>query len=303
LRTLLCLFALVSTLASAVDRPPIVGIANFLVKTDNLEEARKFYTGVLGYDEVFKHRRPGTNADIAVFKVNDHQYIEVAPTLTNEADDKLIQIGFETKDAGKLRDYLASKSVPVPRKLAKDVDGNYSFVVKDPEGHSIEFVEYIKGSLQSRNFNKALSNKRISDHMLHVGVHVKDPDAQDKFYKEILGFRFLWKGGPRDDRYDWISLLVPDGDNWIEYMVYRDPPTPQQMGVWHHVCVGTLDIQAVYKMVVDRGYTPRNPPALNQRDGRWLLKLYDKHGTRTEVMVRKPAQKPCCSENLDPYMK
>ena len=98
-------------------------------------------------------------------------------------------------------------------------------------------------------------------------------------------------------------MLVPDGDNWIEYMVWRSPPTAQQMGVWHHVCVGTLDIQAVYRTVVERGYTPPHPPALNQRDGRWLLQLYDKSGTGTEVRVRRPAQKPCCSENMDPFIK
>ncbi len=140
--------------------------------------------------------------------------------------------------------------------------------------------------------------------MLHVGVHVKSPKEQDRFYKDILGFRFLWQGGNRDDRLDWISYLTPDGNNWIEYMVEHDgPPTPQQLGVWHHVCVGTLDIQAVYKTVMDRGYKPPKEPAIHARDGRWLLQLYDKNGTRTEVMVRKPVHKPCCSENMDPYIK
>jgi len=296
------LIPLVATLALAAERPPIIGIANFVVKTDNLEEVRKFYTGVLGYDEVFKHRRPGVDADIAVFKVNDHQYIEVTQTLANESDDKLIQIGFETKDARKLRDYMASKGVAVPAKAGKDADGNYSFLVTDPEGHRVEFVEYVKDSLQSRNFGKSISSRRISDHMLHVGVHVRNPEAQDKFYKDILGFRFMWQGGMKDDRVEWISLLVPDGNNWIEYMVWRDTPTPRQMGVWHHVCVGTLDIQGVYQTVMERGYTPPQKPNL-ARDGRWLLQLYDKHGTRTEVMVRKPAEKACCSENLDPYVK
>jgi len=299
-----CAFLISLALASALaaERPPIIGIANFVVKTDNLEEVRKFYTGVLGYDEVFKHRRPGVAAEIAVFKVNDRQYIEVAQTLVNEADDKLIQIGFETKDARKLRAYLAEKGWAVPAKVGKDSDGNYSFTVKDPEDHTVEFVEYLKGSVHSRNLGKAISPRRISDHMLHVGVHVKSPEAQDKFYKDILGFRFQWKGGPQDDRIDWISLMVPDGDNWIEYMVSRGTPSPQQLGVWHHVAVGTLDIQSLYKTVLSRGYTPPREPNI-ARDGRWLLQLYDKHNTRTEVMVRKPVQKPCCSENLDPYVK
>ena len=291
--------------AAAAARPPITKIANFVVKTDNLEEARRFYSGVLGYDEVFRHQRTisGT-AELLVFKVNDHQYIEVARTLENPSDDKLIQIGFETADARNLRDYLAGKGVSVPSRVPKDSDGNYSFVVKDPEGHNIEFVEYLEGSLQSKYRGKGISNRRISDHMLHFGVHVKNPPEQDKFYKEILGFRFLWHGGPRDDRLDWISYLTPDGDNWIEYMVEHDgPPTPQQLGVWHHICVGTLDIQTVYKTVMDRGYKPPKEPGINARDGRWLLQLYDKNGTRTEVMVRKPVKTPCCSENMDPYIK
>lgn len=122
-RLLLPLLLLLPALAT--DRPPIVGIANFVVKTDSLDDARKFYTGVLGYDEAFTHKRAGVAADLAVFKVNDQQYIEVTQTLANEADDKMIQIGFETKDARKLRVYLAEKGVTVPAKVKKDLDGNY----------------------------------------------------------------------------------------------------------------------------------------------------------------------------------
>ena len=291
--------------AASAPRPPVANIANFVVKTDNLDEARRFYQGVLGYDEVFRHTRPVAGpAELSVFKVNEHQYIEVSPTLENPSDDKLIQIGYATADARKLRDYLGAHGVAVPSRVTKDSDGNYSFIVKDPEGHSIEFVQYLEGSLQSRYSGKGISDRRISDHILHVGVHVKSPPDQDKFYKDILGFRFLWQGGPRDDRLDWISYLTPGGDNWVEYMVQHEgPPTAQQLGVWHHVCLGTLDIQTVYKTVVDRGYTPPKPPGINARDGRWLLQLYDRNGSRTEIMVRKPVQKPCCSENVDPYIK
>jgi len=39
--------------------------------------------------------------------------------------------------------------------------------------------------------------------------------------------------------------------------------------------------------------------ATNPSDGQWPLQ----NGTRTEIMVRKPVQKPCCSENVDPYIK
>ena len=74
------LFALIPIMSGVLPspsatpaRPPITNIANFVVKTDNLDEARRFYSGVLGYDEVFRHRRTiSGRAEISVFKVNDH---------------------------------------------------------------------------------------------------------------------------------------------------------------------------------------------------------------------------------------
>ena len=90
------------------ERPRIVGIANIAVKVDNLDEARKFYSGVVGMDEVFTTKDPAVAGDLACFKVNDRQYVEVSPTLKGD-EDRLIRIGFETSDARKLRDYLDGK--------------------------------------------------------------------------------------------------------------------------------------------------------------------------------------------------
>jgi hypothetical protein len=52
--------------------------------------------------------------------------------------------------------------------------------------------------------------------------------------------------------------------------------------------------------VVERGYKPASEPAIAV-DGRWLLQLYDRNYTRTEMMIRKPVQTPCCSPNLDDF--
>ncbi len=148
-----------------------------------------------------------------------------------------------------------------------------------------------------------LTDERISDHMLHVGIHVYDEALTDTLYKDVLGFRPLWRGGMTDDKVEWVSLLVPDGNNWIEYMVSdrESPPDHMRLGVLHHVCVGTEDIQEVYDTVVERGYHGNRPPSIG-RDGRWLLHLYDKHNTRTEVMIRKAVEEPCCGVLTDPYV-
>jgi catechol 2,3-dioxygenase-like lactoylglutathione lyase family enzyme len=270
------------------------------VKVDNLEEARKFYSGVVGMEEAFQTRDAGVTGDLACFKVNDRQYVEVSPTLQSETEDRLIRIGFETNDARALRAYPASKGVKVPSQVGKDSNGNRSFVVMDPDGHSVQFVQYLPGSIHSRNFGKHLSEKRVSDHMLHVGVRVVDPAKADAFYKGILGFRLQWKGGRTDDHAEWISMMVPDGYDWVEYMVTTATPSPRQLGVLHHYALDTLDVQKAYRTVVERGYKPPSEPAI-ARDGRWLLQLYDRNYTRTEMMIRKPVQTPCCSPNLDDF--
>jgi catechol 2,3-dioxygenase-like lactoylglutathione lyase family enzyme len=175
-------------------------------------------------------------------------------------------------------------------------------VVNDPDGHAVQFVEYLRGSVHTRNFGKHLGAARISDHMLHVGVRVIDPAKADAFYKDVLGFRLQWKGGPADDRFEWISMMVPDGYDWLEYMVRPAAQTPRQLGVLHHYALESMDLQQVYKTVVDRGYKPPQEPNI-ARDGRWLLQLYDPNFTRTEMMIRKPVRAPCCSPNLDDYKK
>jgi lactoylglutathione lyase len=286
----------------AADRPRIVGIANIAVKVNSLEDARKFYSGVVGMAEAFSIRDPQVAGGLTCFKVNDRQFVEVSPSLKEEAEDRLIRVGFETTDARALRDYLASKGVAVPARIENDANGNRSFIVHDPDGYAVQFIQYMPGSIHTRDAGKHLAATRISDHMLHVGVWVVDAAKADAFYKDVLGFRLQWKGGPSDDRFEWISMMVPDGYDWIEYMVRPARPTPKQLGVLNHYALESMDLKPAYQTVVERGYKPPQEPNI-ARDGRWLLQLYDPNYTRTEMMVRKPVQTPCCSPNLDDYKK
>ena len=57
------------------------------------------------------------------------------------------------------------KASRFPRRIDKDANGNRSFVVKDPDGHSVQFVQYMPGSIHSRNFGKHLSASA------HLGPH------------------------------------------------------------------------------------------------------------------------------------
>jgi len=286
--------------SGTIVRPKIVGVAHIGLNTDNMAAARQFYSGVLGFQEPFSLDRPpneGTGLLLTYFKVNDHQYIEVFPELKDPKQDRLSHISFETTDAEQLRGYLASRGIKVPDKLEPMLDGNRGFDVNDPDGHDVEFVQFMPGSLHSRNFGKFLPDKRISQRIIHLGVVVKDRAAADHFYKDILGFHEIWHGGMTDKDTDWVDMRVPDGSDWLEYMLNVHNPDPQELGVMHHFALGVPSVKAGYDVALKRGYKPSEKPEIG-RDGKWQFNLYDPNYTRVELMEPKPVQKPCCAPML-----
>ena len=287
---------LTACLSHAQTRPPITGVATFAVKVGDLNEARKFYSDILGYDEIFASKATGGT----VFKVNDHQYVELSTGLKGD-EDRLSFIGLETSDARRMAAYLARKGINAPASLSPDADGNLSFTVNDPDGHPVRFVQYVKGSAHSLLFGQHLSPRRTSERIIHVGVHVADRAAADRFYVGILNCRLLWEGGPATNPHAWISVMLPEGSDWIEYMTSPASPNVRQLGGNHHMALGVPDIQTPYETITERGYKGQKP--VLARDGRWLLNTFDPYFTRTEFMVRKPVVTPCCSPLHDPAVQ
>ena len=214
---LLASLALALALNAQVTRPPIVGVAHIGLKTNDLAASRNFYGRDLGFQEPFTLDKATGGLLLTYFKVNDHQYIEVFPELKDDSEDRLSHIAFETTDIRQLRDYLSAHGVKVPETLKPGLDGNISMMIKDPDGHNVELVQYMPGSLHTRNFGKFLPPTRISDRIIHVGIMVEDRAAADRFYEDILGFREIWHGGKTDTSTDWVDMRVPDGTDWLEY--------------------------------------------------------------------------------------
>ncbi len=280
---------------TAPTRPAIIGVSHIGLRTDNLDASRKFYIGVLGFSEAFSLDDPPGKMLLTYFKVNDHQFIEVFPELKDAKQDRLSHIAFETSDAEQLRAYLGSRGVQVPAKLDPMLDGNRGFEVTDPDGHTVEFVQLMPGSIHTRDFGKHLPDTRISQHIIHVGVTVRDRAAADKFYKDILGFQETWHGGMKDTQTDWVDMRVPDGTDWLEYMMnVGDNPSPRTLGIVHHFALGVPSVSEAYKIVLERDPKITEKPQIG-RDGKWQLNLYDPNQTRAELMEPKPVRTPCCS--------
>ena len=281
---------------SAPTRPPIVGVAHIGLQVSDLTAADNYYGHVLGYEH-FSLNRPNGQLFLYYYKVNEHQYIEIYPTLTDSTQDRMTHFAFETTDIQQLRNYLAAKGVKgVPETLKPGLDNNVSFGVKDPEGHRVEFVQYMPGSMHSTYFGKLNPPTRISQHMLHVGVTIHNRELADTFYKDILGFQLKWYGGQTDASVDWVMMRVPDGTDWLEYMLNVENPSPKRLGVLHHFALGVDRIQSAYQTVLSRAYKP-SPPKIG-RDGKWQLNLLDPNDTRSELMEFEQEKPPCCSPLL-----
>ncbi len=284
-----------------VARPPIVGVANVAFKAADLAASRKFYAGLLGFDEPFSLKNTdGSGLLMAYFKVNDHQYIEIFPSLKDPQESRLVHIAFETTNAEQLRKYLASRGVKVPEKLEARRDGNRGFEVTDPDGHEIEFIQYMPGSLQEKDFGKFMPARRISKRIIHAGFIVENQKAEYDFFHDILGFHEFWHGGMTDTRInDWVDMRVPNGHDWLEFMQnVKDPNNVHTRGVLDHFSLGVPDPNASYAVLVKRGllkYNSKQEKPKIGRDGKWQLNLYDPDLTRVELMGPKPVEKPCCS--------
>ena len=107
----LCVFA--QNVKQDVKRPPIIGVAHISLYVHDVDQSRHFYKDFLGYEEPFKLDKPDGALSLTFIKVNDRQYIELAPE-TQPGADRLNHISVETTDAEAMRRYLAARGIKVP---------------------------------------------------------------------------------------------------------------------------------------------------------------------------------------------
>lgn len=287
----LCLLAITATPAQEqITRPPITGVARVQVYVTNVASARDFYEKTLRFAST---KCP--NSEIAdCLVVNDHQQVQLVAAPSPVPSNLIAKVAFATTDVAQMRRYLISKGL-APGDITTGSNRAQHFSVKDPEGHVVSFVQ-LPASAASPKAPGQTSTK-----LIHAGFIVHDRQAEDRFYKDILGFRLYWQGGMKDNETSWVSMQVPDGTEWMEYMLNIPADASHHLvGVMNHVALGVSDIQATKAQLLSNGWKPSEEPKLG-RDGKWQLNLYDPDETRVEFMEFKPAEKPCCSEFGGPH--
>ena len=280
--------------AAEAARPAITGVSHIAVYAADPAKSEQFYVHDLG---AIKGNDP-ENARGTRYYFSPTQFVEVLPLPAGATSiNRLDHVAFTTSDAERLRAYLASKQITVPKRTERGGDGSEWFAVLDPEGNRIEFV-------QPPPHLPDIPMNPLSSHIIHVGFIVHDRAREDAFFRAVLGFRPYWFGGMKDDTPTWISQQVPDGTDWLEYMVVGTPEgrgIPANMkaadlGVLNHFALGVRSAADAYARLwnEDRLVGQANTPKIG-RDAKWQLNLLDPDGTRAEIMELHAIGKPCCS--------
>lgn len=265
-------------------RPPITGIAHVRIYSTDLRKSTDFYSRMLGLPA----RSGGcTGITRPCFILNDRQQILLSQAPAAPPRSFLFEIAFTTPDVARMRAYLLAHNVAAGP-LTRDINSVAYFSLRDPEGNSIAFVQ-----LHPLTGTKAPAGK-LSTRMLHAGFIVKDRAAEDRFYRDLLGFRMYWHGGFKDTGDDWWEIQVPDGTDWIEYMLNIPANADaKERGVQNHFSLGVDKIQSAASQLHQSGVEKLDGPEVG-RDGKWSIDVYDPDGTRVEVMEFTPAKDPCC---------
>ncbi|HLW84024.1 MAG TPA: VOC family protein [Candidatus Sulfotelmatobacter sp.] len=281
---------------TSAPRPRIVGIDHVAFYTTSPDGVKKLYGGVLGLADA-----PAVEPGGIVSYVIGTQWVGYSVAPNSKATDRMDHVAFATDNITAMRRFLAANGVKVSG-VQVWADHSLSVVAADPEGHRIEFIEH-EASERAKGGMAAPAAVGVSRHMIHAGFLVHNRDAEDHFYRDLLGFRPYWHGGMKEDKTDWVAMQVPDGTDWLEYMLNQpEHPDLRLTGVMNHISLGVVDMKKAQATLESHGWKPHgDEKAQMGRDGKWQLNIYDPDLTRVELMEFKPVEKPCCSEFTGPH--
>ena len=274
-------------------RPKITGISHVGYFVSDLPAALRFWHDLLGFDQYFElKKRDSDETRIAFIKINDRQHIELfneAPTTLN---NYMSHICFTVDNVENMRTYLRANGFTVkPGDGSKTKAGDYAFEIKDPDGMLVEFIQPIPDGVESKAAGKFMPPDRISTQIYHAGFLVGNSEKSIDFYGRILGFTETWRGGADPKELSWINMKVPDGDDYVEFMLYRNLPAGKY-GTKNHLSLSVPNIdKAVDQLKARPAYkayleSQANKPVvintgINQKR---QVNLYDPDSTRVELM-------------------
>lgn len=212
--------ALVAAGLLAAADLPIGGFSHAGFRIADLQKTRAFYTGALGFEQAFEQKDAAGTTTLAVFKINEDQFLEFSPG--KGTGDRLSHIAFLAGKLEQLRTLIGNLGLNPPE-LRTGRDRTRNFSIRDPDGHRVEFVRYEPDSMHAQARGKFAGPRRISTRLLAVGLPVADEAKAKPFFQTTLGIparaiEFLAPGAPShltfeaaDPKRAGTVLIDPDG--------------------------------------------------------------------------------------------
>jgi catechol 2,3-dioxygenase-like lactoylglutathione lyase family enzyme len=223
------------------------GIAHVAFRVADLEAARAFYNK-LGFEQFFEMKQ-GDKTTEAFLKVNDHQFIELYPQTDPAQPIGLMHVCYESSDLEALHTEYVKRGLTVSE-VRKAGAGNLLMTMKDPEGQTIEYTEYMPGSRHFEDRGKHLGPQRVGNVMVGATSPARDAAAIRTFYVEKLGFTEIGHGIP-------ARLRMP-GDSAQEVDIAAAGP-----GVKSGIQFGVADVKHTAGILMSLGLAAKPTPANN----------------------------------------
>jgi catechol 2,3-dioxygenase-like lactoylglutathione lyase family enzyme len=168
--------------------PALAGIAHVAFRVSDVAKSREFYQK-LGFEQAFEFHDPG-RPPVSYMKVNDTQFIELYQRKDDTEPLGLMHVCYEASDLGAVQKEYVQREIkaPEPRKARA---GNMLMVLHDPEDKTVEFTQYMPGSLHYEDRGKHLAEPRVGSHLARATIAVGDLAAERSFYAGKLGFEDL----------------------------------------------------------------------------------------------------------------
>jgi len=261
-----------------VKRARILGISHVAYFVSDLPKALAFWHDLLGYEVYFTKTNASGAVLVDYLKINDRQHVELFTDPPTIPHNQMSHLCFTVDDVQQMRAYLRTQGFNV-------ANGKGGFRVSDPDGTVIEFVQ---DGGEEQAIGRALQVSRISDTIYHVGFIVRDAARAMDFYGRTLGFHETWRGTPpTNPDLSWINMQVPDGVDYVEFMLYRAPNDPKTWGGKNHVALSVPNIHAALARLqanpAAKNYT-RSMEVKTGTNQKRQLNLFDPDGTRVELM-------------------
>lgn len=176
----------VCALASNAQSTQISGIAHIAYRASDLNKEVDFLKK-LGFEQAFSITDASGNITEAFMKVNDRQFIEVYGHPNPAEPLGWMHVCYESDDINALAASLTAHGL-APAAVRKAGAGNLISSLKDPEGRTTEFTQYMPGSRHTLDKGLHLGLHRISAEMLGFALPVPDLEAARKFYVAGMGF-------------------------------------------------------------------------------------------------------------------